>query len=50
LRGHFEVNAQNISVAALSSLAHDGVIAPTMVAKAIDTYGIDPDSIDPRNA
>lgn len=47
LRQHFEVDRHYIAVSALKSLADDGVLDQTTVAKAINKYGIDPDKPDP---
>jgi pyruvate dehydrogenase E1 component len=49
LRGFFEVDAPNIVVAVLSSLAQDGVIDAADVSAAIRTYGIDPYRPDPAH-
>jgi pyruvate dehydrogenase E1 component len=50
LRRHFETDASHVAVAVLSGLAQQGEIRAEAVAKAIRRYGIDPDSIDPREA
>ncbi|MBL1278422.1 MAG: pyruvate dehydrogenase (acetyl-transferring), homodimeric type [Ectothiorhodospiraceae bacterium] len=50
LRKHFEVNSVNVVVAALKSLADEGVIDAVTVAEAIDKYGIDPEKINPLHA
>jgi len=42
LREFFEVNRYYIVVAALKSLADEGKVKTTVVAEAIDKYGIDP--------
>jgi pyruvate dehydrogenase E1 component len=47
LRKHFEVNRFYITVAALKSLADEGVISAKEVVKAIDKYAIDPDKANP---
>ncbi|MDH3227239.1 MAG: pyruvate dehydrogenase (acetyl-transferring), homodimeric type [Thermoleophilia bacterium] len=47
LRRFFEVDRYQVAVATLSSLAHDGEIAPERVAEAIARYDIDPDARDP---
>jgi len=47
LRRFFEVDAEHITVAVLSSLAADGVIDPGVPAAAIEELGIDPESPDP---
>ncbi|HEV7752798.1 MAG TPA: pyruvate dehydrogenase (acetyl-transferring), homodimeric type [Baekduia sp.] len=43
LRSFFEVDRHHVAVAALHSLAQDGVIAPSVVRDAIDRYDIDAD-------
>ena len=40
LRRHFLVDAESITIAALSQLAADGRIAQDLVAQAIDKYGV----------
>jgi pyruvate dehydrogenase E1 component len=50
LRGHFEVNAASIAVAALSRLAREGKFDPKKAAAAIGELGIDPEKIDPAVA
>jgi pyruvate dehydrogenase E1 component len=50
LRRHFEIDAEHIVVAVLSSLAKEGSAKLEEVADAIARYGIDPDAIDPRHA
>jgi pyruvate dehydrogenase E1 component len=47
LRDHFEVDRRYIAAAALAALAADGKIKAAVAAKAIKTYGIDPDKPDP---
>ena len=47
LRRFFEVDRYSIVVAALHSLAQDGVVAPERVAAAIAAYGLDTDAPDP---
>ncbi|MEJ6512508.1 MAG: pyruvate dehydrogenase (acetyl-transferring), homodimeric type [Actinomycetota bacterium] len=47
LRRFFEVDAANIEIAVLSALAADGVIDASVVASAINEYGIDTEAIDP---
>jgi pyruvate dehydrogenase E1 component len=47
LRSFFEVDRHHVAVAALHSLAQDGVIAPSVVRDAIDRYDIDPDCEPP---
>jgi pyruvate dehydrogenase E1 component len=50
LRRHFEVNAPNLIVTALSALAQDGRIDASVVAKALRDYDIDPEKVDPAHA
>jgi len=50
LRKHFEVNAANVTVAALKALADEGVLPAKTVAEAIAKYGIDPEKINPLHA
>jgi pyruvate dehydrogenase E1 component len=47
LRAHFEVNRDNIVVAALRALMDDGSIAADMVTKEIEKLGLDPDKPNP---
>jgi pyruvate dehydrogenase E1 component len=47
LREFFEVNRYYITVAALKSLAEDGVLSPGVVQQAIAKYGIDPNKPNP---
>jgi pyruvate dehydrogenase E1 component len=47
LRGFFEVNAENIAIAALYALHLDGWIPAQQVSLAIKDLGVDPDKIDP---
>ena len=47
LRSHFEIDAENIVVAALHGLALDGKIPFSKVDEAIGALGIDPNAIDP---
>ncbi len=47
LREFFEVNRHYIVVAALKSLADEGVIATSVVADAVAKYGIDPNKPSP---
>ncbi len=48
LRRHFEVDAGHLVVAVLDGLAMNGAIDGTVVAAAIERYGIDPELPDPR--
>ena len=50
LRRHFEVDAEHIVVAVLSSLASNGAAKQDEVSLAISAYSIDPESPDPRVA
>jgi pyruvate dehydrogenase E1 component len=50
LRRHFEVDAEHIVVAVLSSLASNGAGKHDEVSLAISAYGIDPEAPDPRVA
>jgi pyruvate dehydrogenase E1 component len=50
LRRFFEVDRQHITVAALSALADLGEIPRTIVAEAIQRYGIDSNRIPPMHA
>jgi len=47
LRGFFEVNAESIVLAALASLAQEGLIERSAPAEAIRRYAIDPSSPSP---
>ncbi len=47
LRSFFEVDARNIAIAALSALANEGKIEPSVVSDAIDRLEIDADSAHP---
>ena len=50
LRRFFEVDAESITVAALSELAHGRRVDAGVVAAAIRDFGIDPEAIDPATA
>ena len=50
LRRHFEVDAEHVVVATLSTLAQQGALPGAIVARAIQEYGIDPEARDPRLA
>ena len=50
LRRHFEVDAENVTVAVLDGLAQTGAVSGEDVAKAIARYELDSDSPDPRTA
>jgi len=47
LRSHFEVDRHYIVVAALKALADDGLIALSVVTKAIKAFGIDTEKANP---
>ena len=47
LRRHFEVDAECITVAALTQLMHRGEVKPALVRQAIRDLGVDPDKADP---
>jgi pyruvate dehydrogenase E1 component len=50
LREHFEINRHYIVVAALKSLADEGVLPLAKVAEAIAKYGIDTEKVNPLYA
>ncbi|SHE91400.1 pyruvate dehydrogenase E1 component [Lampropedia hyalina DSM 16112] len=50
LREHFEINRHYIVLAALKSLADEGVLPATKAAEAIARYGINADKINPLYA
>jgi pyruvate dehydrogenase E1 component len=50
LRRHFEIDAPNIVLAVLDSLAASGAAKPEEVGEAIDRYDIDPDRISSQEA
>jgi pyruvate dehydrogenase E1 component len=50
LRRHFEVDAESMTVAALSQLMRRGAVKPSDVASAIKKLGIDPEKISPMRA
>jgi pyruvate dehydrogenase E1 component len=47
LRRFFEVDPENIAIAALQALSQDGLIPAREVAEAIRDLGVDPDKLDP---
>ncbi len=49
LRRHFEVDAENIAIAALDALRLEGVLDAKTVARAIAELGVDADKIDPTS-
>ncbi len=50
LREHFEINRHYVVVAALKSLADEGLVPASKVMEAITQYGIDVDKINPLYA
>jgi pyruvate dehydrogenase E1 component len=50
LRRHFEIDSAHIVVAVLSALAATGDAKDDEVVAAIEKYGIDPETLDPRLA
>ncbi|MEM7410193.1 MAG: pyruvate dehydrogenase (acetyl-transferring), homodimeric type [Myxococcota bacterium] len=50
LRHHFEVDRYYVTVAALKALKDDGEIQPSVVAQAIEKYGIDPEKPSPARS
>ncbi len=50
LREHFEINRHYVVVAALKSLADEGLVPAATVLEAITKYGIDADKINPLYA
>jgi pyruvate dehydrogenase E1 component len=50
LRRFFEVDAENIAIAALHALSQDGRVPAQEVAKAITDLGVDPDKQDPLHS
>ncbi len=49
LRRHFEIDAENIVLAALDALRQDGKIEANEVAAAVEQLGIAPDKVDPAS-
>jgi pyruvate dehydrogenase E1 component len=47
LRRFFEVDAENIAIAALHALSQDGLVPVQEVSKAIRDLGVDPEKLDP---
>jgi pyruvate dehydrogenase E1 component len=47
LRRFFEVDAENIAIAALHALSQDGLIPAHQVSAAIKDLGVDPEKLDP---
>ncbi len=50
LRRHFEVDAECITLAALTQLARRGALKPAVCQEAIETLKIDPNKVDPVRA
>jgi pyruvate dehydrogenase E1 component len=50
LRRHFEIDAESITVAALTQLSRRKEIKPSVVAQAIKDLGLDPEKPDPLKA
>jgi pyruvate dehydrogenase E1 component len=46
LRRHFEVDAENIALAALDALCSEGKLDPSEVERAIEELDVDPDKLD----
>jgi pyruvate dehydrogenase E1 component len=47
LRRHFEVDAENIALAALDALRLEGQVDAELCAQAIADFGLNPDKVDP---
>ncbi|MFG0319084.1 MAG: pyruvate dehydrogenase (acetyl-transferring), homodimeric type [Planctomycetota bacterium JB042] len=47
LRRHFEIDAEHVTAATLSTLASTGALDAAVATKAIEELGLDPDRIDP---
>jgi pyruvate dehydrogenase E1 component len=47
LRRFFEVDAENIAIAALHALSREGLLPSSAVSEAIRTLGVDPEKLDP---
>jgi len=47
LRHHFEVDRKSVVVAALKALADQGSLERSMVTKAMNDFGVDPDKPNP---
>ena len=50
LRKFFEVDTGTIVVSVLSGLARRGAIDPSIVADAIEAYGVDPEAPEPTKS
>jgi pyruvate dehydrogenase E1 component len=49
LRRHFEIDAENVVLAALDALRAEGRIDVAVVERAIEELGIDPEKVDPAS-
>ncbi|MGH2759729.1 MAG: pyruvate dehydrogenase (acetyl-transferring), homodimeric type [Actinomycetota bacterium] len=50
LRRHFEIDTGHVTAAALHALALSGEVKPEKVREAIESAGIDPEAVEPREA
>jgi pyruvate dehydrogenase E1 component len=50
LRNFFEVDARFVALATLAELAEDGQIESSVVARAIEDFGIDPEKQNPSRS
>lgn len=50
LRRHFEIDAEHVAFATLSTLAREGKLDKKVLAKAVKQLNIDPEKIDPVSA
>jgi pyruvate dehydrogenase E1 component len=48
LRRHFEIDGENIAIAALYALSQDGKLSAQEVSRAIKDLGVDPEKRDPQ--
>jgi pyruvate dehydrogenase E1 component len=46
LRRHFEIDAENIVIAALDALRQEGLLEAETVSRAIEDLGVDPEKLD----
>ncbi len=49
LRRHFEVDAENVAIAALHALSQEGTVDAKVVAQAIAELGVDADKMEPMS-
>ncbi|MEB2312101.1 MAG: pyruvate dehydrogenase (acetyl-transferring), homodimeric type [Sorangiineae bacterium] len=49
LRRHFEIDAENIALAALDALRQDGKVEASLVARAVEELGVLPEKISPMS-